>query len=68
MEVLVRIKIIAIVVPPAQVRSRRSHPLSLPKRLQHPVFIHIQKDFMILLKLLPQPPLQQLHLAITKQR
>ena len=67
-EIFRRRKVVGIVVPSTHVGAGSGHPLALAKRLQQRVFIQMQKEVVIMVKLLAQQSIKQLHLGVLKYR
>src|SRR5882672_9088572 len=49
-----RIKVVAVVIPAAEIRARSRHSPTLTERLEQPIFIQIQEDSVIVVELLTE--------------
>src|SRR5438093_4142045 len=67
-KVILLVKVVRIVIPAAEVGAGSRHPLTLAKRFEQPIFIEMKEQFMVLLELLTEGPVQELHIRVSEDR
>ena len=67
-KVILLVKVVPIVIPAAEVGAGSRHPLTLAKRFEQPIFIEMKEQFMVLLELLTEGPVQELHIRVSEDR
>ena len=67
-KVILLVKVIRIVIPAAEVGAGSRHPLTLAKRFEQPIFIEMKEQFMVLVELQAEWPIQELHVRVSKDR
>src|SRR5437667_6481277 len=67
-KVILLVKVIRIVIPAAEVGAGSRHPLTLAKRFEQPIFIEMKEQFMVLLELLTEGPVQELYIRVSEAR
>jgi len=61
-KVILLVKVVRIVIPATQVGAGSRHPLTLAKRFEQPILAEMKEQFMVLLELQTEGPLQELHI------
>src|SRR5467141_884686 len=64
-KVILLVKVVRIVIPAAQVGAGSRHPLTLAKRFEQPIFIEMKEQFMVLVELQTEGPIQELHVRVS---
>src|SRR5438094_1180654 len=67
-KVILLVKVVPIVIPAAEVGAGSRHPLTLAKRFEQPIFIEMKEQFMVLLELLTEGPVQELLIRVSAER
>jgi hypothetical protein len=61
-KVILLVKVVRIVIPATQVGAGSRHPLTLAKRFEQPILAEMKEQFMVLLELQTEGPVQELHI------
>src|SRR6266566_2060137 len=61
-KVILLVKVVRIVIPATQVGTGSRHPLTLAKRFEQPILVEMKEQFMVLLELQTEGPVQELHI------
>jgi len=61
-KVILLVKVVRIVIPATEVGAGSRHPLTLAKRFEQPILVEMKEQFMVLVELQTEGPVQELHI------
>jgi hypothetical protein len=61
-KVILLVKVVRIVIPATEVGAGSRHPLTLTKRFEQPILVEMKEQFMALVELQTEGPVQELHI------
>ena len=67
-KVILLVKVVRIVIPTTEVGTGSRHPLTLSKRFEQPILVEMKEQFVVLLELLTEGPVQELHIRVSEDR
>src|SRR5207302_196311 len=67
-KVILLVKVVRIVIPATEVGAGSRHPLTLAKRFEQPILVEMKEQFMVLVELQTEGPVQELHVRVSEDR